>query len=43
MEREQVQPARLIDLGPATEQTLGAEGKITDFVAMMDHWGISDD
>jgi hypothetical protein len=32
-----------IDLGPASSQTLGAEGRVTDLVRMMEHWGISQD
>lgn len=43
MEREQEQLEQLVDLGAATEQTLGAEGKVTDLVGMMDHSGISND
>lgn len=43
MERDQLQPEELIDLGAATERTLGAEGKVVDYVGMMDTWGISTD
>jgi len=41
MERNKTQP--IIDLGAASKRTLGAEGKVTDFVRMMEHWGISRD
>jgi hypothetical protein len=34
---------RLVDLGTASRRTLGAEGKVTDFVRMIEHWGISRD
>jgi len=34
---------RLVDLGAASRRTLGADGKVTDFVRMLDHWGISND
>ena len=38
------QPIRLfIHLGSATKRTLGAAGNYTDFVRMLDHWGISRD
>ncbi len=43
MEREREQPEQLVDLGAASERTLGAEGKVSDLVGMMDHWGISND
>jgi len=37
-------PNRLIlDLGAATKRTLGATGDYTDFVRMLDNWGISRD
>ena len=32
-----------VDLGIATRRTLGATGNVTDFVRMLDHWGISKD
>ena len=38
------QPNRLfVDLGAASKRTLGAAGNYTDFVRMLDHWGISRD
>ncbi len=43
MEREQVQPERLIDLGAVSEKTLGKEGRYVDFIGMMEQWGISKD
>lgn len=33
----------LVDLGVASRRTLGADGKVTDFVRMIEHWGISRD
>lgn len=33
----------LIDLGAASKRTLGATGAYTDFVRMLDHWGLSRD
>jgi hypothetical protein len=33
----------LADLGRASRRTLGADGPATDFVRMLDHWGISRD
>jgi hypothetical protein len=33
----------LVDLGAASRRTLGAEGQFTDFVRMLDHWGIARD
>lgn len=33
----------LVDLGAASKRTLGAVGNYTDFVRMLDHWGISRD
>ena len=33
----------LVDLGAASKRTLGATGEYTDFVRMLDHWGISRD
>ena len=37
-------PLRLfVDLGAAKTRTLGATGNYTDFVRMLDHWGISRD
>jgi hypothetical protein len=32
-----------VELGIATRRTLGATGNVTDFVRMLDHWGISRD
>lgn len=32
-----------VDLGAVTKRTLGATGNVTDFVRMLDHWGISRD
>ncbi len=32
-----------VDLGRASKRTLGAVGNYTDFVRMLDHWGISMD
>jgi hypothetical protein len=32
-----------MQLGAATRRTLGADGNYTDFVRMLDHWGISRD
>ena len=43
MERDVEQPEEAIDLGAASEQTLGAEGKVTDLVGMIEHWGIVND
>lgn len=43
MEREQARQEELVDLGAASEATLGADGKLIDFVGMMDQWGISND
>jgi hypothetical protein len=43
MERDQVQPEELIELGAASERTLGSDGKFIDYVGMMNHWGISKD
>lgn len=38
------QPTRLlVHLGAASKRTLGAVGDYTDFVRMLDHWGISRD
>ena len=34
---------RLVDLGSVSRRTLGADGPSTDFVRMLDHWGISRD
>lgn len=34
---------RLVDLGSVSRGTLGADGPLTDFVRMLDHWGISRD
>lgn len=37
-------PNRLfVDLGAATTRTRGATGDYTDFVRMLDQWGISRD
>jgi hypothetical protein len=43
MESDHVQPEELIELGAASERTLGADGKFIDYVGMMDNWGISND
>jgi hypothetical protein len=43
MERDVEQPEEAIDLGAASEQTLGAEGKVTDLVGMIEHWGIGNE
>lgn len=43
MKYRKQRPAALIDLGFASKQTLGATGTVTDFVRMMEHWGISRD
>ena len=32
---------RPVDLGAASKRTQGTEGKFTDLVGMMEHWGIS--
>lgn len=42
MERDSEQ-RDLIDLGPASEQTLGSEGEATDLVRYIPKTGISDD
>lgn len=34
---------QVVDLGVASKRTLGAVGDYTDFVRMLDHWGISRD
>lgn len=41
MTREHRHP--LVDLGRVSRRTLGASGPATDFVRMLDHWGISRD
>lgn len=41
MKRNKTRP--LVDLGAASRRTLGADGPFTDFVRMLDHWGISRD
>jgi hypothetical protein len=43
MERDVEQPEEAIDLGAASEQTLGAEGKVTDLVGMIEHWAFGND
>jgi hypothetical protein len=40
---KQENQARLVDLGSASRRTLGADGPATDFVRMLDHWGIRQD
>lgn len=42
MERENEQQ-NLVDLGAASEQTLGAKGNLSDFVREIPGTGISDD
>lgn len=37
------QPRNAVDLGRASSVTLGAAGTVTDFVRMMEYWGISRD
>lgn len=39
MNRNPMSP--LIRLGVASQRTLGAAGNYTDFVRMLQHWGIS--
>ena len=43
MEQENVHPTEPVDLGAASAKTLGAAGKVIDYVGMMEHWGISND
>lgn len=43
MERDSNQSATPIDLGNASQQTLGGNGEMIDFVRFMEHWGISRD
>lgn len=42
MERDN-QQLELVELGAASEQTLGAKGDLTDFVREIPNTGISDD
>lgn len=42
MERD-TERQELVDLGAASEQTLGADGKYIDFVRDLETTGISDD
>jgi hypothetical protein len=43
MTKRKQQDLKCIDLGRATERTLGSTGQYPDLVRMMDHWGISRD
>ena len=43
MSKSKQQNQRRIDLGRASERTLGATGDYPDFVRTMEHWGIARD